>query len=179
MGVLAPRPAHLNRLHFISVISTITPSPVCSEKLWCVVVEHQRGSGRGGVWDNGQSQDERVEGVKSGANTGTAQSFEGEDKDWVLDNVYDQWTFKNVGTGRYLEVAGPTGDGTPLIAVDGPVSWDIWPDDVDSSVYRIFVPNTPFNVDLSDHGNPSNGTRVTLWSKWQGTNQTWRFLDGE
>ncbi|KAG5649841.1 hypothetical protein H0H81_001810, partial [Sphagnurus paluster] len=59
----------------------------------------------------------------------------GDNQKWVLDNVNNQWTFKNVGTGRYLGVAGHPGDGTPLTAVDHSVGWDIWPDEVDSSVY--------------------------------------------
>ena len=45
---------------------------------------------------------------------------------------------------------------------------------------RLFVPNTHYNLDLSDHGNPTPGTPVTLWGKWHpGTNQTWRFEEGE
>ena len=45
---------------------------------------------------------------------------------------------------------------------------------------RLFVPNTHYNLDLSDHGNSNPGTPVTLWKKWEGgTNQTWRFEEGE
>ena len=41
--------------------------------------------------------------------------------------------------------------------------------------FSIFVPNSNFNVDLSDHGNANPGTPVTLWEKWEGENQVWRF----
>ncbi|KAG5644068.1 hypothetical protein DXG03_009158 [Asterophora parasitica] len=99
---------------------------------------------------------------------------------WILENNNNQWTFKNAGTGKFLGVApGNVENGHSVLASDSPVAWDIWPDDVDSSVYRIFVHGTKFNVDLSDHGNANNGTPVTLWGKWKGTNQTWRFVDGE
>ncbi len=50
----------------------------------------------------------------------------------------------------------------------------------DRRLDRLFVPNTHYNLDLSDHGNPTPGTPVTLWGKWHpGKNQTWRFEDGE
>jgi hypothetical protein len=37
------------------------------------------------------------------------------------------------------------------------------------------VPGTDYCVDLSDHGNPRDGTIVTLWANWKGGNQAWRF----
>lgn len=113
------------------------------------------------------------------------------------------WTFRSAASGQYLGVGGPFEDGTPLVSVDEPVRWDIYPDDQDSSVFRsafflfpslhvmsvldsnpslflfcrIYVPGAPtaLNIDLSDHGNPTPGTIVTLWGKWEGKNQTWRF----
>ena len=39
----------------------------------------------------------------------------------------------------------------------------------------IFVRDSHFNVDLSDHGNATPGTPVTIWGKWEGENQVWRF----
>jgi len=39
----------------------------------------------------------------------------------------------------------------------------------------IFVHDSKLNVDLSDHGNPTPGTPVTIWGKWEGENQVWRF----
>ena len=43
----------------------------------------------------------------------------------------------------------------------------------------IQVPDTPFNVDLSNHGDATPGTPVELWGKWQGVNQTWKFQKGK
>ncbi|KAF9073993.1 ricin B lectin domain-containing protein [Rhodocollybia butyracea] len=97
-----------------------------------------------------------------------------------------QWTFRNVATGQYLGIDGPIQDGTPVVSCNDPVEWNIYPDERDSSVlqvcpflfeFLIFVPNAPtaMNVDLSDHGNAEPGTIVTLWGKWEGKNQTWRF----
>ncbi|KAL4066330.1 carbohydrate-binding module family 13 protein [Scleroderma yunnanense] len=41
---------------------------------------------------------------------------------------------------------------------------------------RLFVPDTRMNVDLSDDGNPTPGTPVTLWEAWRpGSNQLWRL----
>lgn len=42
-------------------------------------------------------------------------------------------------------------------------------------VDRIFVPNTTFNIDLYGNGDATPGTPITLWYKWAGIHQTWRF----
>ena len=44
-----------------------------------------------------------------------------------------------------------------------------------SICHSIFYPGTRQNVDLSDNGNATPGTPVTLWSEWQGLNQVWRL----
>jgi len=41
----------------------------------------------------------------------------------------------------------------------------------------IFVQKSNQNVDLSDHGNATPGTPVTLWGHWNGENQVWRFQE--
>ncbi|KAK7682003.1 hypothetical protein QCA50_014967 [Cerrena zonata] len=99
----------------------------------------------------------------------------GENQKWELDNQGSGWTLRNKGTGLYLSVDGYGQDGTPIVASENPTQWDIWPDEEDPSVHRIFIPNTRLNVDLSDHGNPTPGTLITLWGKWEGRNQCWRF----
>ncbi|KAJ3735298.1 carbohydrate-binding module family 13 protein [Lentinula guzmanii] len=73
--------------------------------------------------------------------------------------------------------AAPLLDGTPLASVNEPFGWDTYPDDEDSSVFRVYVLGAPTatNIDLSNHGNATPGTIVTLWIKWEGKNQTWRF----
>jgi hypothetical protein len=43
---------------------------------------------------------------------------------------------------------------------------------------RICIPDTVFNVDLSNHGDAKGGTPVELWGRWEGTNQTWKFERG-
>ncbi|KAG6907730.1 hypothetical protein DXG01_007588 [Tephrocybe rancida] len=92
----------------------------------------------------------------------------------------NQWTFRNVGSGKFLGLAEQhLRDDVPLRAVEHPVPWDISRDDRDQSVYRIFVPGTPFNVDLTNNGDSNNGTLVAIWGKWEGVNQTWRFHQGE
>ncbi|KAG5638065.1 hypothetical protein H0H81_002033 [Sphagnurus paluster] len=104
----------------------------------------------------------------------------GDNQKWHLEHNNNQWTFRNVGTGRYLGLAGgDLRDDLPVQGVEHAVPWDIWPDEQDGSVFRIFVPGTPFNVDLTDFGNPENGTCVAIWGKWaDGRNQTWRFCEG-
>ncbi|KAF9467502.1 carbohydrate-binding module family 13 protein [Collybia nuda] len=106
-------------------------------------------------------------------------SHDGANQKWLLGRIGNQWTFRNVGNGRYLGLSGHPNDGTPLVAVDDFFKWDIYRDDNDGNVYRIFVPDhpTPINVDLSDHGNANPGTPITLWGKWEGKHQTWRFQE--
>ncbi|KIK66041.1 carbohydrate-binding module family 13 protein [Collybiopsis luxurians FD-317 M1] len=103
----------------------------------------------------------------------------GDNQKWHLEQVEgEHWTFRNRATGKYLGFEGPPRDGTPLVGVDYPVEWDIYPDNNDRNLHRVYVPRAPtaMNIDLSDHGNPNNGTPVTLWGKWEGKNQTWNFV---
>ncbi|KAL0948452.1 hypothetical protein HGRIS_011025 [Hohenbuehelia grisea] len=101
----------------------------------------------------------------------------GDNQKWRLESDGSGWHIQNVGTGKYLAVDGFAGDGTPVIARDEPFTWDIWPDEEDGNLNRIFVPNTRQNIDLSDHGNPTPGQPITLWDKWEGRNQCWHFQE--
>ncbi|KAH8105182.1 carbohydrate-binding module family 13 protein [Cristinia sonorae] len=120
----------------------------------------------------------------------------GDNQKWELQDVGDnEWVFRNVGTGKYLHIDSYAKNGTPVIASESKTGFNIWPDEEDASTYRVFVPNTRLNFDLSDHGNPTPGTvsfgrlsriervidlgafvqLITLWDKWSGRNQCWRF----
>ncbi|KAG5350038.1 hypothetical protein C0989_000517 [Termitomyces sp. Mn162] len=98
---------------------------------------------------------------------------------WTLEKFEDtnQWTFRNVYSGKYLGLAelSELRDDIPIQGVDYPVPWDIFEDELDRSTYRIVVPETSFNVDLSNFGDPNNGTLVAIWGQWEALNQTWRF----
>ncbi|KAJ3751171.1 carbohydrate-binding module family 13 protein [Lentinula detonsa] len=117
----------------------------------------------------------------SGTDGRTVSGFSdnnGDNQKWQLEQgPGGHWTFRSVASGQYLGVDGPIENGTPLVSVNEPFRWDIYPDDEDSSVFRVYVPgaSTATNIDLSDHGNATPGTIVTLWIKWEGKNQTWRF----
>ncbi|KDQ49765.1 carbohydrate-binding module family 13 protein [Jaapia argillacea MUCL 33604] len=99
----------------------------------------------------------------------------GPNQKWFVERLNSGWTFRSLGSGSYIGIQGPPQDGTPLVATQEPTEWDIWPDEQDNSKYRVFLPNTPLNWDLADHGNSAPGTLVTLWGKWEGKNQTWDF----
>ncbi|KAM5545430.1 hypothetical protein V8D89_000468 [Ganoderma adspersum] len=101
----------------------------------------------------------------------------GNNQKWVLEGEGEnQWLLRNVETGLYLAVEGELEDGVSAIATAQPFRWNIAPDEEDSSTFRLFVSNTQFNLDLSDHGSATPGTHVVVWSKWHpGKNQTWRF----
>ncbi|KAG6834778.1 hypothetical protein H0H93_007433, partial [Arthromyces matolae] len=104
------------------------------------------------------------------------EAHRGENQQWELHQEDNQWVFRNVHNGKFLGIERRAHDNVPVRGVDAPVKWNIFPDDRDQSVYRIFVPDTPFNIDLSDFGNPDNGTLVTIWGKSENNqNQTWRF----
>jgi len=94
---------------------------------------------------------------------------------WKLQWTNIGWTFQSVGNGLYLGIEGAKADGTRLVATTTPFGWHIWHDEVDPSTYRIFVPNTTLNVDLNNKGSTVPGTAITLWYRWAGIHQTWRF----
>jgi len=98
----------------------------------------------------------------------------GPNQAWVFEQTSDgPWTIRSVSSGKFLGVEGNYCDGVQVVAVDSPFRWDIWPDEQNPGHYRFFVPNTQFVLDLADHGNPTPGTPVTLWTQWEGTNQSW------
>jgi len=104
---------------------------------------------------------------------------DGDNQKWRLANSGSGWTLQNASTGSWLTVDGPTSsavDGTRVVAGSTQTIWDIWPDEDDPTVHRLFIPNTRLNIDLSDYGNTTPGTPVQVWGKWSpGTNQCWLF----
>lgn len=101
----------------------------------------------------------------------------GPNQQWELQRNDQGWTFKNKATGLYLSYEGEAQNGTVIVGLQQERAWDIWPDEEnqDKRVHRIFVHNTTQNIDLSNHGDPTPGTPVTLWEKTRGKNQTWIF----
>jgi len=109
------------------------------------------------------------------------------------------WHIKNVAFGKYLAFDGNAQDAQPIIGRDQPYGWHIWESKNDKTAYkyvesfsqcksrkltnivcsRICVPGTSQNLDLTDHGNPANGTLVQLWTQWDGENQFWRVDSGK
>ncbi|TFK61725.1 ricin B-like lectin [Pluteus cervinus] len=121
----------------------------------------------------------------SGANNYSLMGYPwygGENQRWKLQQD-DQgaYTIVNTASGKFVSFAGASvrQDGDPVVAVDEPTAWDIQPDKNNPSAFRyvlIILPDTSFNIDLSDHGNPAPGTPVTLWEQSEpGVNQTWFF----
>ncbi|KAG6888446.1 hypothetical protein C0992_008475 [Termitomyces sp. T32_za158] len=101
--------------------------------------------------------------------------FNTTNQQWRLDWTNIGWTFQSVGSGLYIGIDGSNSDGTRLVAQSTPFGWDIWHDDVDPSTYRIYIHGTTLNWDLFGQGNPAPETPITLWFKWAGVHQTWKF----
>lgn len=101
----------------------------------------------------------------------------GDNQKWRFEKLHDGpgWVIQNVGTGKFLSLTTNAQDGGQVLGTSDPTQWDVRPDEMDPSVYRIFVLNTPFNLDLTDHGNPTPGTPVAVWGAWEGRNQCWRI----
>ncbi|KAF8797635.1 ricin B-like lectin [Phlegmacium glaucopus] len=99
----------------------------------------------------------------------------GENQQWEPTQRDNGWIIKNVRSGHYLGYEGQLSDGTKLVATEQPFVWHIWHDKEDPSAYRISVPDTNKDVDLSDHGNPTPGTPIALWGRWVAFNQAWYF----
>ncbi|TFK63168.1 ricin B-like lectin [Pluteus cervinus] len=99
----------------------------------------------------------------------------GENQRWTIHHHGRGYSIRSV-SGKFLGHHGQLRDDLPVVAVDEEVIWDIQPDADNHNAYRILVPDTPFNVDLSNYGSPDQGTPVALWGRWQpGVNQTWFF----
>ncbi|KAF9646501.1 carbohydrate-binding module family 13 protein [Thelephora ganbajun] len=103
----------------------------------------------------------------------------GENQKWRFVQQDGGWTIQNLYNGKYLDVDIPNTftDGVRVIAIDtnNPRRWDVRRDQQDVNGWRIVIPGTNQNVDLSDNGNPNPGTPVTLWDQWNGENQVWRL----
>ncbi|TEB25738.1 carbohydrate-binding module family 13 protein, partial [Coprinellus micaceus] len=104
-------------------------------------------------------------------------NFHGRDNQiWEASEEHGFWHFKNVASGKYLAPKSTQyKDGIKVIASDTRFNWHIWPDKKNPNTLRICIPDTVFNVDLSNHGDAKGGTPVELWGRWEGTNQTWKF----
>ncbi|KDR71606.1 hypothetical protein GALMADRAFT_143860 [Galerina marginata CBS 339.88] len=99
----------------------------------------------------------------------------GQNQQWETIQAEGGWHIRNVGNGKYLRFEGNVCDGRQAIATLDPFLWHLWPDSEDQNGIRVCVPNTPQNLDLSDDGNATNGTPVSIWGRWKGTNQVWYF----
>ncbi|KAI0315946.1 carbohydrate-binding module family 13 protein [Amylostereum chailletii] len=102
----------------------------------------------------------------------------GENQQWVFEERDGGYAIRNKRAGKYLAVDGSADNGSRIVAVstENPQIWEVRPDENDS--VRIFVKDQKFNLDLSDHGNPTPGTPVSIWGHWHGQNQLWKLQSG-
>ncbi|KAM5531421.1 hypothetical protein V8D89_000909 [Ganoderma adspersum] len=106
----------------------------------------------------------------------TGYNFSGGDNQkWVAEQQDQNWRFKNPATGLFIGYSGDANNNTPVKAMKNPTIWDVRPDQENPDTMRACVAGTDYCLDLSGHGNSNPGTPVTLWKKWGGANQTWRF----
>lgn len=105
------------------------------------------------------------------------QWIQGENQSWITTWTGNSWTIRSSLSGLYVGLAGSAADGTRLIVSAAPFQWDIWHDTADPRTYRIFVPNTHFNWDLSSHGSSAPNTPTTVWYTYEddAVHQTWTF----
>ncbi|EJC99403.1 ricin B-like lectin, partial [Fomitiporia mediterranea MF3/22] len=87
----------------------------------------------------------------------------------------DNQTIFCQASNLYLAIEDAPNDYTRIIASSSPTRWAIRRDGKDQNFWRVFFPGTGFNFDLSDHGNPTPGTVIHLWSATDGRNQLWNF----
>ncbi|KAJ7599606.1 ricin B-like lectin [Mycena floridula] len=103
---------------------------------------------------------------------------DGPNQKWTMAWTGHSWTFRSVSSGLYLNISGQPADGTKLVAAPEPCQWDIWHDESNHDAYRIFIPGTGFNLDLYNYGDATPGNPITLWYRWKGVHQTWKFVPG-
>ncbi|KAF8879571.1 ricin B lectin domain-containing protein [Infundibulicybe gibba] len=112
--------------------------------------------------------------------SGTAMDLSGADAKTIIGwddhgGLNQQWEFTPLGAGfsicskfcgQYLTVDGGINQGVAVIGSSYPVSWALEPDDFDEHIWRITWPNTPFLVDLANHGSKELGTLVQLRDRY-------------
>ncbi|KAH9069659.1 carbohydrate-binding module family 13 protein, partial [Lactarius deliciosus] len=108
----------------------------------------------------------------------------GESQQWVTEKQANgQWTIRSVaasGYQKYLCVERTPDNGTHLVSLDQPQSWDIeiLPDSTKPSV-RYVMACTPlavatyFEFPLTGSANAGAGTNLQLWTTCGGRNQVW------
>ncbi|KAG8679863.1 hypothetical protein FRC11_003205 [Ceratobasidium sp. 423] len=108
----------------------------------------------------------------------------GENQKWEFQQVAGKETFyiKNRGLGKYITFPDDPNDGKQVIATDGPREWEVRVGhegeravDGRESI-RIFVPGIKQNLDLTNHGDITPGTRVQLWAETPGQGQAWYYI---
>ncbi|KAI5998559.1 carbohydrate-binding module family 13 protein [Pisolithus orientalis] len=100
----------------------------------------------------------------------------GPNQAWMFERQYNgNYLIRSIGSGLYLNIEGEPRDGARVVAKPTQFQWHIEDEPSFQQAIRLFVPGTNQNVDLSDHGNATPGTPVTLWGKWNGNNQLWRI----
>nr|AEE98237.1 ricin B-like lectin [Macrolepiota procera] len=97
----------------------------------------------------------------------------GKNQQWTFNWTGKAWTLRSASSGSYLGIEGTPAGGTRLVAVNDPFEWHIWRDEANENAFRIFVPFTNYNLDLSGYGDTTPGTPVQLWWTWEGLHQTW------
>ncbi|KAJ8585907.1 hypothetical protein M405DRAFT_824170 [Rhizopogon salebrosus TDB-379] len=106
----------------------------------------------------------------------------GPNQSWIFQHGENGWFIKSAGSGQYLGIEGDIRDernGTRVIAVSTPFRWRVEDSDIPNvEGIRILARDTSFSVDLSDHGNSMEGTKVQLYERWNGAvNQIWTVLN--
>ncbi|KAF8879565.1 ricin B-like lectin [Infundibulicybe gibba] len=99
----------------------------------------------------------------------------GANQKWTLDWTGTSWAIRSSASQVYLALEASPTNGVRLVASPTPGEWHIWRDQTDPNAFRVFVPNTSYNLDLAKYGDPTPGTPVTVWLMWGGPHQTWRF----
>ncbi|KAI0690261.1 hypothetical protein BC835DRAFT_193875 [Cytidiella melzeri] len=99
---------------------------------------------------------------------------------WLIENAGDDgYTIKNVGTQKFLSLAGNPGDGAVVYGTWIPTSWTFKYTKIVPLAHRIFAKDTWLNIDLDNWGDSTPGTGLKLWG-WENDNdrphQCW-FLE--
>ena len=55
---------------------------------------------------------------------------------WTMGWTGSGWSFRNENTNTYLGIQGDPANGTPVVAVDSPFTWDIWRDETNPNTFR-------------------------------------------
>lgn len=93
---------------------------------------------------------------------GNEFSVESTDQQWIFEEAPNNQVYiTKSSSGTYISIDEAPDNGTKIVYTRNRQAWDLKADEKDPTKFRIFYPNTPYNITLDD-GSVTPGTTIQL-----------------